>query len=151
MALLFLDTSALAKLYVSEPGTAEMVRLADPKQGHQLMLLGLARVELRSALRRRAHLGDIASADADRVLQDFQQHLASVFQVQPITNAVLDRAEVLIDKHVLRAYDAIQLGGCLTLRQTAGQTIDLRLVASDAILLDVAAKEGLATIDPANP
>ena len=65
----YLETSALAKLYIDEPGTELMIGLADPAAGHQFAILALAEVEFRSAVRRRERAGDLASANAVLLLE----------------------------------------------------------------------------------
>jgi predicted nucleic acid-binding protein len=59
LALLYLDTSALVKLYVQEQGTEKMLELAHPDTGNRLVILSLSRIEFRAAVRRRAKLGYI--------------------------------------------------------------------------------------------
>ncbi len=151
MALLYLDTSALVKLYVSEAGSSEMLRLIQPAEGHNLLLLNLARVELRSALRRRVRAGDFTAPAADQMLRDFQQHLTSLFRVVLLHDAISSAAEVLIDRYTLRAYDAVQLGACVVLRASVSPGADVRFVASDITLLEAATREGFVAIDPARP
>jgi uncharacterized protein len=151
VALLYLDSSALVKLYVQEVGTERMLELAHPDTGHRLAILSLARIEFRAAVRRRAKLGDIDSARADELVRDFNVHLASVFQVQPLNDLVLDQAAAVVDRHAIRTYDAIQLGGCLALQASIGDEIEILFVCSDDKLLDVARVEGLQTVNPADP
>ena len=73
MALLYLDTSALLKLYVREPGTETMLRLAAAPQ-HRLAVSGLAPVEFRCAVRRRERAGDIPAPTALALLDRLERH-----------------------------------------------------------------------------
>ncbi len=148
MALLYLDTSALVKLYVQETGTERMLELAHPDTGNRLAILSLARLEFRAAVRRRARLGDIGPALADRLIHTFGEHLASSFQTQPINDVVLEEAAGVIDRYGLRTYDAVQLGGCLTLRTTVGAEIGIEFVCADEALLEAARAEGLIVVNP---
>ncbi len=148
MALLYLDTSALVKLYVQETGTERMLELVHPDAGNSLAIVSLARVEFRAAVRRRERLGDINAGLASELIQSFSRHCASSFQVQPANDMVLDQAAGVIDRHRLRAYDAVQLGGCLTLRSTVGADIDLQFLCADQTLLDAARTEGLTAVNP---
>ena len=75
MALYFLDTGALVKLYVREPGTELLLRLVAHTNEHRFALLALARVEFRSAIRRREREGDIESGIAKQLLDRFDRHL----------------------------------------------------------------------------
>jgi predicted nucleic acid-binding protein len=148
VATLFLDTSALVKLYVDETGTDSMLALAHPGAGNKLAILSITRVEFRAAIRRRAKLGDLDEAAANGALGRFAQHLSTLYFVQPLNETVLDAACGVIDRHVLRAYDSMQLAGCLTLRTTMGDDLELRFVSADQALLYAANADGLAVIDP---
>ena len=149
MAFLYLDTSALVKLYVRETGTERMLQLVHPDAEHQLAILSITRVEFRAAVRRRAKLGDIDSTLADELIRDFIDHLASIFQVQPVNDLVLNKATGVVDRHGVRSYDAIQLAGCLALRSTVGDEMETKFVCADNDLLRAAQGEGLPTINPA--
>ncbi len=151
MALLYLDTSALVKLYVQEPGTEPMLALAHPDANHRLAILSLARLEFRAAVRRRVKLGDIEATVADMLIHSFSEHLATIFQVQPVNDAVLEEAAGVIDRYSIRAYDAVQLGGCLALRSTVGEEVDVQFVCADDQLLAAARAEGLPAINPCAP
>ena len=61
MALYYLDTSALVKLYVRESGTLQMLDLIADPEAHRFAILSLARAELYSAIRRRERAGEISS------------------------------------------------------------------------------------------
>jgi predicted nucleic acid-binding protein len=148
VAVLYLDTSALVKLYVREQGTDAMLQWAHPDAGHRLTILSLSRVEFRAAVRRREKLGDIDAGVADELVRTFGDHLASMFQIQPVNEAVLENAAMVIDRHTLRAYDAIQLGGCLVLHTMNGGEVELQFVCTDEVLLEAARTEGLTVINP---
>lgn len=148
MALYYLETSALVKLYVREPGTDRMLRLASRAANHRLAVLALAQVEFRSAVRRRQREGDIDSALATRLIERSEQQQQARFMRQPVNDQVLDKALDLIDRHPLRAYDAIQLAGCLVLKGATGAEEPI-FVCADRQLVAAAESEGLAALDPA--
>ena len=147
MGVCYLDTSALVKLYVREPGTEEMIRLASPSSGQTLALLSVARVEFRAAVRRRERLGDIPRDAVDALIARMEKHLQSLYLVQPVTDAVVEEATALLDRYPLRAYDAMQLAGCLALRSRLGERPSF--ICSDRDLLAAAENEGLTALDPA--
>lgn len=150
MALYYLDTSALVKLYIREPGTDRMLQLAGRPAGHQLAVLALAQVEFRSALLRRERTGDIDRLTATDLIELFTRHLDTKFVRQSVNDAVLETASGLVDRYPLRAYDAVQLAGCLALKTTAGDA-GPTFVCSDQQLLDAAESEGLPLLDPTVP
>ena len=146
MSSAYLDTSALLKLYIEEDGTDRVTHVVEDAEDGQVIILDLAPVEARSAIRRRQREGDIDGADADRVLRRIEDDASSLFLVQPSTSAVMEEAARLIDRHPLRAYDALQLAGCLVVRQ--GMPGPVTFVCADGRLCEAAANEGLTTLNP---
>lgn len=147
LALYFLDTSALVKLYVVEPGTQQLVRLASKPSENHLAISALSPVEARSAIRRRERAGDIDPEAAALILDRLRRHLETLFLRQALNDIVLDGASEMIDRYALRAYDAIHLAGCLALRSTAGAEPPT-FVCADQHLLEAARSELLPVLDP---
>lgn len=147
MALYFLDTSSTTKLYVSEIGTSEMVALVQHPDTHNLAILSITVVEFRSAVRRRQRTGSLDEAQATVALTEFHSQLGGRIDVWPVTNDVFSLAGELIDRHPLKASDAIQLAGCLMLRAVSSEAPTF--VASDHQLLRSAVNEGLSVLNPA--
>jgi predicted nucleic acid-binding protein len=147
LAYYFVDSSALVKLYVQEPGTDRLLDLVEGHQGDRFAVLTISAVEIRSAIRRRQRSGDIEPDVAREMLESVRNHLESRFIRQVVNDSVIDAALELIDRYALRAYDAIQLAGCLTLRATI--TEPLTFVCSDHQLLRAASSEQLRVLDPA--
>jgi predicted nucleic acid-binding protein len=146
MASIYLDTSALIKLYVEEEGTERVVAITDDSNGVQIVILDVTPLEARSAVRRRQREGDISGADADRILDRIEDDTSSSFLVQPSTSAVIEGAARLIDRHPLRAYDALQLAGCLVIRDIVPGP--LTFVCADVRLCGAAELEGLTVLNP---
>ena len=147
MALYYLDTSALVKLYVRETGTDRLLQLQSRSPEDRFAVLAISAVEARSAIRRRERAGDLDPSVAALILDRLQQNLDSTFLRQPLTDAVLDRAVEMIDRYPLRAYDAVQLAGCLALKAGAGGHSPT-FVCSDQQLLAAAHSELLPVLDP---
>lgn len=146
MALYFLDTSALVKLYVEEPGTARLLPLVGNRPENRFAVLSISVVEMRSAIRRRQRAGDIDPETAAAILDSLQKHIDGRFIRQSVNDAVVDGALEIIDRYALRAYDAIQLAGCLVLSTIGSEA--LTFVCSDRRLLEAARSEELKTLDP---
>jgi uncharacterized protein len=147
LGLYYLDTSALVKLYVRESGTERLLRLAARSKNHRFAMLSLTRVEMHSAIRRREREGDIDAAVADQLLGQFEQHLESRFIKQVLNDSLIDLATSFVNRHALRAYDAVQLAGCLILKENSSSD-EPSFVCSDQRLLQAAENEGLACLDP---
>lgn len=147
MALYYLETSALVKLYVHEPGTENMLSLVSSPAGNRFVILSLAQVEFRSAVRRRERDGQIPGSDANEMIESFRRHSEGRFMVERFSDFLLDVASMLIDRHGIKAYDAMQLAGYLTLRARLG--IDTPIfVCADRKLLDAAEREASPILDP---
>ncbi len=147
MALYYLDTSALVKLYVHEEGTERLLEMAADDAGNRLAISSLAQVELRAAIRRRQRLGHVSPAVANALLESFRQHSEQKFLVQPLSESLLDVAFALLDGYALRAYDSMQLAGYLVLRSISGFDEPV-FVCADKSLLSAAENEGCPTLDP---
>ncbi|HEY6337543.1 MAG TPA: type II toxin-antitoxin system VapC family toxin [Candidatus Sulfotelmatobacter sp.] len=147
--LYYLDSSALVKLYIREAGTEHMLLLAGRKAGHQLAILALAQVEVRSAFRKRQRAGEMGGGLADELLVAFERHLESRFVRQGITGAILDLACKLLDEHRLTSFDAVQLAGYFAVKTAAGIDVPI-FVCADRELLLAAEAEGIPALDPSS-
>ncbi len=146
MTSVYLDTSALIKLYVEEVGTEQVVEAMQDAVDGRVIIVDLTPLEARSAIRRREREGDISAADADRVLRQIENDCSMSFLMQPSTSAVMEDAARLIDQYPLRAYDALQLAGCLVVRD--GMPGPVTFVCADTRLCDAARHEGLEALNP---
>ena len=149
MASVYLDTSALLKLYIAERGTERVIEAAEGAADGRIVILVLTPLEARSAIRRREREGDIAAADVNRVLRQIEDDCSTLFLTQPLSSPVMEEAARLIDRHPLRAYDALQLAGCLVVREGMGKPVTF--VCADARLCEAATDEGLKTLNPLAP
>lgn len=136
------------KLYVQEAGTDRLLSLVENQSESQLAVLALSSVEARSAIRRRERDGDIDPQTAEAILQYLREHLDILFVRQPVNDALIDLASDMVDRYGLRAYDAMQLAGCLVVASSASQAPTF--VCSDLRLLEAARSEGLSVFDPTN-
>jgi uncharacterized protein len=150
VALYYLETSALVKLYVYEAGTEHLVGLTASAAGHKFAILSLAQVEFRSAIRRQQRGGEISGSEAEGLIESFRQHSEGRFVVQPFTESLLDVALALIDGYPLKGFDAIQLAGYLVLRSMSGAEEPV-FVCADKTLLAAARNEGCPILDPGSP
>jgi len=147
LALYYLETSALVKLYVYEPGTEGLLGLTASEAGHRFAILSLAQVEFRAAIRRRQRNGEIPSSTADELIESFRRHVEGKFLIQPFSDSLLDVALALVDSYSLKGYDAMQFAGYLMLRSISGNEEPV-FVCADKALLSVARNEGCPVLDP---
>jgi predicted nucleic acid-binding protein len=146
LSLLFFDTSALAKRYLVETGTAWIVGVSQPAAGNVIIIADLATVEMASLLARRVREGTLAAGDARILLTSCLRHAEREYLSVPQDNHVLVQARTLVDRYPLRTLDAIHLASA----QRSGAILNeaTSFVSSDRNLLAAATAEGMSTDDP---
>jgi predicted nucleic acid-binding protein len=138
VAWYFLDTSALARRYLQhEPNAARVVAVCRPTSEHVLTIAQVTPAEIASALARTARSGVIEAAAARWHWRQFQRHLRGQYRISDLD------AAVLIFRHTIRAYDAVQIATALHLRPLLGPTVDFRFMTADQTQSTVAGTEGL--------
>jgi uncharacterized protein len=146
LSTLFVDTSALAKRYLSEVGSAWVRSVTAPAAGHVVIIAGVTGVEMFSLLARRGRDSTLAAANITLLGNAFLLHAEHEYLVVPPDGRVLAQARGLVGRYPLRTLDAIQLASA----QTAGAILDetITFISSDRNLLAAASTEGLLTDDP---
>lgn len=149
MRALFLDTSALVKLYVDEAGSAQVAGLVGDARDVEVVICAIAEVEFGSALFRKLRAKQIAANDANLVWTYFREDCATRFRIRAVDSAVIATATRLVRQHPLRAYDALQLSTCLEVNDARLERdlVAAAFVCSDAQLVEVARAEGVESID----
>jgi predicted nucleic acid-binding protein len=137
--ILYLDTSALVKLYVEEVGSREVGESVEAAASVATARISYA--EARAAFARHARDGGLTRPELRRVVRHFDEEWGRYVLVE-ITDAVVRRAGGLAERHALRGYDAVQLAAALDLH-AAGSDVDLRFVAFDGNLVRAARREHL--------
>jgi predicted nucleic acid-binding protein len=130
-APLYCDTSALLKLYLPEPGSSKINRLAEGRT--DLVISDLAVTEAASALARRMREGALTSAMARRVLRAIVEALdGGVYRRVDLAPDVYRRAEHLLLSlgTPLRALDALHLALAISVRAASLASFDVRLAAA---------------------
>lgn len=146
----YLDTSALVKLYHQEAGT-DQVEALFTQADNSLIISELAAVELYSTVARKLRTGEITEEAFEEVCNNFDDDCNRRFVVTPLSATVSQKAKELLRKHgkvkALRSLDALHLGAC-SIAQADGSMI---FVCSDNRLLEIAALEGHAVLNPEDP
>lgn len=135
--VIYLDTSALLKLYIREEGReliTEMVESADV-----VATCTVAYAEARSGLARRRREGDFTDQEYRTEVSNLDRDWITFMRVQA-SNVVAYRAGQLAERHALRGYDAIHLASALRLAEKFGE---LRFLAFDQRLTNAAQEAGL--------
>jgi predicted nucleic acid-binding protein len=150
MADYYADTSALIKRSLPERGSAWVQALCDPAGGNTIITSVLAGVEAVSALARRCREGVLSAAQYDALRDDFLAHYEQEYQVVPLTEPLQTLARNLLERHPLRAYDALHLAAALLVStQLVAAGLDAPIfLAADERLLAAARAEGLSVDTP---
>jgi len=131
--LIFLDTSALLKRYVEEPGSDVVGRLMadDPDWAAS----ALARTETRVSLCHRGQEGGIDSDAQQQLARDWDRFLSV-----PIDTACLASAQEIGCDHRVGTLDAIHLAAAMRL------PADVRFLSFDQRQVEAALKLGLQVL-----
>src|SRR5882724_8343111 len=130
---MYLDTSIIVKLLVSEPDSEFFIRSLE---GQRLTTSELAQTEVFSALLARERAGKIAVADRRLAWREFQARIANAeIKIEPLNSIVLRKAGHCLEHchpaAPLRTLDAIHLA-------TADLCQDFPLATTDARLANAA-------------
>lgn len=139
---LFLDTSAVFKLYHLEIDSASVDNLFSDFQITEVFLSEITKVEFASTAWKKCRVREITKEQVDGVLTLFENDCKKYTFVQ-IDNVIIEQARILIDKyglHGLRTLDSIQLSTAVLLAKQA----DL-FVTKDNLLNSFFKQEGLTT------
>ena len=145
MSVFFLDTSAVVKLYLSENGSPELLQTVNPND-HLLVILTLTEVEFRAAIRKRQRMGDIDQDYARDSILLFERHIKKNYARVLTNTQVQNTAKTFVDRYILRAYDAMQLAGCIASRHSFYEAPVF--VSADSALNRAAIGEGLRIYNP---
>lgn len=154
MAVAFLDTSALLKLYVDEQGS---IWLRNFVIGQQVSISELALFEAVNALRRRYTQGDLTRAEAIDLFGQLNRSsvsygvvtLGGQVQLNRLLNLIFNMPVAL----QIRSLDSIHLTAAqIALEDAMSQTPSqpFIFVSSDAQLLRVAQAQGFTVENPEN-
>jgi predicted nucleic acid-binding protein len=134
--ILYLDTSALVKLYVAEAGTDAVATAVE--RARALVTVRITYAEARAAFAQHARAKGIAPGALRRVVRQLDEEWGQ-YSVVEVTDALVRRAGALAERHRLRGYDAVQLSAAADLRG-AGAT-DVEFASFDAPLNHAAQRE----------
>jgi predicted nucleic acid-binding protein len=146
---IYLDTSALAKLYHTENGSSKVEQLIRDSTGN-CFVSRLGMLEMRSVLAQKTRAGEISPVASVAVLQRFRGDIRRRrFRVVSLRTRHYELAEHLVDVYGissgLRALDSLHLAMALDLQQN--RRID-SIIAADKVLCRVAPLERLPAINP---
>jgi predicted nucleic acid-binding protein len=135
--MLYLDTSALVKMYVTEDGSHDVESWVAAARA--IFTASITYAETRAALAQSRRAGVLSPSDLRRAVMELDATWRG-YAVVEVSEALVLRAGGLVEEHALRGYAAVQLAAALDARPVAGEY----LFASFDLQLDAAAaREGL--------
>ncbi len=140
--ILFVDSSALVKLYIAEAGSERMREAAAGEVSVGASILAFAEIHATFARRRREEL--LVASELEQIRLAFAADWGKLAQV-PVGDAVLQLVPRLCERHPLRGADAVHLASALLLRE---EGLEVTFACSDGRLLKAANVEGLEIFDP---
>ncbi|MGQ0572333.1 MAG: type II toxin-antitoxin system VapC family toxin [Armatimonadota bacterium] len=111
---LYLDTSALVKLYVNEDGSTPVRQAVD--EARLVATSAIAYVEARAAFARRYRERAMSTPDYRRSVRRFNTEWPQYFRLE-VTDVLIRSAARAAERYELRAYDAVHLAAALTLKE----------------------------------
>jgi predicted nucleic acid-binding protein len=146
----FIDTSALAKRYITEIGSQWIQTLTDPQAENKIILARITWVEMLSAFSRLKRESAIDDNAFNIALQAFEFDWDTQYQILEFDKALAEQAGELVKKYRLRAYDSVQLASALKIHQIYVKIASglFTFVSADDRLLTVAKNEGVQFENP---
>jgi predicted nucleic acid-binding protein len=137
--ILYLDTSALVKLYIAESGSDNVK--AKVEATPVIAVSRVAYVEARAGFARKFREGEISREEHRRVVKDLDRDWGNYFIVE-VSESVAKLGGELTDKHPLRGFDALHLASALFLKSRIHEKI--LFFCFDERLKSAAEAEGLS-------
>ncbi len=144
---LYLDTSALVKVFADEEGSAQARDLVGgPAPAEILLVSRLGYTEASVSLARMVHFGRIPAADLPKHLGALDAYWEESIQEVALSEEVLQDARQLAQRFPLRTYDAIHLASAREAKRMLRGVFEgeLRFLAFDSGLVKAARGLGFA-------
>lgn len=130
--ILYLDTSALVKLYLAEGGSEAAHEAVEDAEGVATSTVAYA--ETRAAFARRERIGDLDNEGLRQATTALDRDWRSFVRLA-VSNLVAYRAGEMAERYALRGFDAIHLASASRLGE---RFVDLRFLAFDDRLVGAA-------------
>ena len=153
MTTYYVDTSALVKRYIDEPGSDWIRTTLSQFPPPSVILVNLAIVEMTSALARRRRESLLTSAEYTQIQDAFRSDCLNEYRIVTAVDRIIDEANRLLERYPLRAYDAVHLAtAVVTNRHLLAEGLaPVVFLSADERLNDAASAEQIAVHDPNSP
>ena len=135
---LYIDTSALIKLFVQETYSDEVRQLVE--NAHLVATGLITRAETAAGINRLTRMNFLDQIQCNTALNNFRKEWDDYHRI-PVTEQIVSRADLLTGQYALRGYDAIHLACALTWSELLGTPVTI--VTFDKELRDAAQKSDM--------
>jgi len=122
MSIIYLDTSALLKQYIGEPGAEDVEQLIDKADGTGTV--EVTKAEIASAMSRTMRAGMISPDEGQDAWKEFLKDWPFI-TVLVVSTRLVERAASLAWKYRLRGYDAVHLAASMLWQETLAAPVTL--------------------------
>jgi len=155
MGALYLDSSAVVKIYIPEIGSPWVRLLAEAvtpegEWENEIALAKIGIVEIVAAITKRRQMKDITAEQQKRFIANFLDDCVGRFSKFDADDGIIRLAVDLAQRHPLRGYDAVHLATAIVLNRAlvASKLPPLTFISADDVLCEAAKEEGLPTENP---
>ena len=150
MTTYYLDSSALIKRYVTDEQGSAWFDLVLARSNTVILTSRVSIVEVRSAFARKFREASILPQQLEGMISAFREDCLLRYRFVEVESHVIDLATHVLDQHILRAYDAIQLASALRANEllTLANLTPLIFVCADVRLLSAAQNASLLAENP---
>jgi predicted nucleic acid-binding protein len=143
--ILYLDTSALVKLYFREPFSDEI--LLKWQTAAQIITSSVAYAETMASIYRKNREGDLTNSLIRELVDSFRRDWNSLIRVEVTDelNVYIDRA---VKRYPLRGFDLVHLASAMVIHEKLPE--DFVFACFDERLARAAQSEGFETFPPAD-
>jgi predicted nucleic acid-binding protein len=150
MDRIYLDSSALVKQFVEEPGSQAVSSLLSNTTTDFIFIAVVTGPEVVSALKHKEAVGVLNIEQVRNAIDRFKEFRMNECVVLEVNHSISASAMELAALYGLRGYDAIQIARALAPKSVAEEVGDkVTMWSSDKELLAAASDEELAIFDPA--
>lgn len=134
----YLDSNALVKLFVEEPGSREVSQTI--RSAHLVGTVSISRAEVVATFGKAFRLGVLSRQAAQAARHLFNTEWRYYWQLR-VSDSLIEHAADLSWSHRLRGYDSVQLAAAVAWQESLGAPVFL--VTFDVRLWEAAGRAGL--------
>lgn len=134
----YLDSNALVKLFVEEPGSREVSQ--GIRSAHMVGTVAISRAEVVATFGKAFRIGWLSREAAQLVRHQFNVEWRHYWHVQ-VSDSLIEHAADLSWTHRLRGYDSVQLAAAMAWQESLGAPVSL--ITFDTRLWEASGRAGL--------